>query len=279
MQVARRGTAPPPGSPDKRSFWLRVQVGARRIHRSLRTRDQRVAMERAAQLIARAQRGALGLEDPVRDQLVKPIAQHLSDFEAVLRAGEVGDEHLRDRRKALSDYVAFAKVRRLPDLDQSSASRWLSGLRDRGLSARTVNKRAAALRQFGKWAQACRRIEHNPFASLPLQKEKLDRRRVRRALTFDEFHSLLRAARTRPLEEARRYRVRQGVTHAERVRLLALGRTRALVYSMAATTALRREELAGLTWGRSISTVPSLPSPPPGPSPRWISGSRSTFVW
>lgn len=262
MKIFRRGTKPAPGRPDNRPCWLRVQIGSRVIRRSLKTRDPRVAMERAALLVAREQRIALGIEAPIHQHLMRPLEDHLSDFMAGLAASNAGKEHLRDRRKALEDYVAHARAKRLGDLDSVAATRWLGGLRASGLSARTVNKRASALKQFGRWLLTHRRLDYNPLAALPRQDEDVDRHRERRAISFEQFHRLLRAARTRPMEEAQRQRVRTGVTPAEQRRLYALGETRALVYALAATTGLRRNELAGLQWGEldldaGVATIPA----------------------
>lgn len=262
MQIKRRGAAPPSGRPDRRVFWLSVRVGGRRVRCSLRTRDHRVAMERAAQIVAREERRSLGLEDPLREHLMRPIREHAADFESMLRADGASKEHLRDRHKALADFIDYAKVKRLADLDAAAAARWLNALTGEGLSARTVNKRAQVLEQFGKWAHLRRRIDHNPLAGLPRQPEKEDRRHPRRAVMFEEFRRLLKATAARPLEAARRHRVHAGVSTREERRLRDLGQTRVFVYLLAATTGLRRNELSGLLWGEidlenGVATIPA----------------------
>jgi integrase len=111
-----------------------------------------------------------------------------------------------------------------------------------------VNRRRAALCQFGRWLVRERRTAWDPFIGLSALNEDVDRRRPRRALTVDEIDRLLDSAKARPLFEARTIRVNAGVSEVEQKRLRELGETRAFVYLMAVRTGLRRGELSRVRW-------------------------------
>jgi integrase/recombinase XerC len=164
--------------------------------------------------------------------------------------------------KSLSEFTKATASKQLRDLDASRTAKWLTSLKAGGLSARSVNKRLQAVRQFARWLTMERRVAYDPFLSLKLLNERVDRRHVRRALSPQELASLLAAAERRPLEEAWKARVLKGVTPKETLRLTALGRARALAYAVAAGTGLRKGELSRLRWGdldleRRIVSIPA----------------------
>lgn len=241
-----------PGSGEKYEcpkWYVQFQVGTKLFRRSLGTTDKRVAEEKAAALRKREERRAAGLLDPAEEHRETALDKHLAAFETMLRTRGVSEAHLDDRMACLREFVAHARVARLADLDEPRAAAWLKARKDAGLSARSVNRRYQALRQFVRWCLDNRRLSWNPLASLRPLNERVDRRHVRRALTNEELARLLDAARRRPLEEKRVERVHKGVTPKQQAKLLALGRARALCYALAAGTGLRRGELRRLRWG------------------------------
>ena len=232
------------GSPN---YYVRFSVGGRQFKKSLRTRDRRVADVRAAELYVNEARRQLGLLDDQIEHAKRPLSEHIDDFEAMLRAKGVTPAHRRERVQHLEDFSRFRGAIRLADLGDGIANAWIPALRER-LSARSVNKRIATLRQFGRWLRRSRRLPHNPFEILSLQNEEADRRHVRRSLSPQEFHALIGAARSRPVEQAKQHRIHAGVTEKEWVRLSALGQARAMVYLLAAGAGLRRTEIYRLRW-------------------------------
>lgn len=146
----------------------------------------------------------------------------------------------------LREWIAETKAMALRDLDAARIARSLSGLKERGLAARTVNRRLQAVRQFARWCLSVRRLPYDPLASLEPLNEETDRRHVRRALSTEELERLYDAAAGRPLAAATRKRVKTGVAPRARAGLEALGRLRRLVYRLAAGTGLRRNELRRL---------------------------------
>jgi integrase len=91
--------------------------------------------------------------------------------------------------------IAGSRVTRLSELTADALERHLSTLKDRKLSARSVNfARQIALAFYG-WCVRTGRAESNPLRVVPKQDESRDRRRVRRPLSDDEMARLLAVAR------------------------------------------------------------------------------------
>src|SRR5262249_20219146 len=142
-----------------------------------------------------------------------------------------GDKH---RIEVIARDCHFA---RLPDLSAPALERWLLAKRKEGMSPGNLNEYRGAIVGFANWCVRKQRLALNPLAGVPRMDARLDRRRRRRALTEDEIHGLLDAARRRPLLEAQTIRrgsrsgkpeatIRPGV----RQRLERLGEERALIY-------------------------------------------------
>ncbi len=245
-----------------RIWWTKFSVGGEVYYRSTRTRDKRAAEEVARGIRRHEERRRAGLVDPREAHGARPLSEHLKGFRSTLAARGVTKHHLDDRMRCLKAFKADTGATRLGDLDLATASDWIEGIARTGLSARSVNRRIQALRQFGRWLHQTQRTGFDPFRQLGMRNESEDRRRVRRSLSPQEFARLLNSAFRRPLETAREQRVRAGVSASEEKRLRRLGGTRALVYLLAAGTGLRRSELARLRWcdldlDRALLTVPA----------------------
>ena len=229
------------------TWWVSYYVDRTRKYKSLRTRDKKVAELIAADIVRKDELRRAGLLDPFEEEKQKPMSEHLSDFEATLAARGVTAGHVKDRMACLRAFVEEVGVLRIADLDLARASRWLNSLKAGGWSARTVNRRYQALQQFGRWLVSTRRLPHNALEGLRPLNEAEDRRRVRRALTVEEFERLLSEARERPTRLAR-VRGRRAPSPDALDRLRARGEVRALVYALAAGTGLRRGELRRMRW-------------------------------
>ncbi len=237
MQIHKRG----------KNYYLDVRVGKRRIRKSLRTRDKRVAQQLAQEIIAQERRQALGL--PLHHQLREASVQDaLEQFSMHLIAKGNTDAHNEERLKHLNDFRRFAKLRRVTDLKVSQAEHWLALLSADGLSHRSVNKRRSSLIMLGHWLEREGVWPSNPLTRVPRRKEAEDRRKQRRALTPEEFNRLVGAARRRPYEEEVERRSSGSIPLGRSRDLQRRGALRALVYSLLATTGLRTGELKALRW-------------------------------
>lgn len=252
------------------TWWVGFRDGEVRRRVSLRTTDKEAAQQLAREVVRVAAHLRSGLipNDPTIAQRARPLAEHIGDFIAsVGRSASKG--HAADRRKALEEFARDTGAASLNELDGSKADRWLEEVAARTTrlggtrSARDVNRRCLALRQFSRWLVSERRILVDPFLKLKRLDEESDRRHVRRALKPAEVAALLAAAARRPVAEledrARREaedRAKTGkakrrptrVSDASRARAASLGRLHALVYALATATGLRRGELGRLRW-------------------------------
>ena len=211
--------------------------------------DRLAAEEVAAELRRQIERRVAGVVTQADEHGARPLTEHLEAFEVTLQAREVVEQYVEDLMGQLRAFANWSGAKGLRDLDAARASKWIAEERARGLSARSVNRRIAALRSFTRWATATDRMERDPFLTLKRLNEATDRRHVRRALTPEEVTRLLRATTDRPLAAARSQRTTAGVSPLEEVRLRASGEARAFLYALALGTGLRRGELRRLRWG------------------------------
>jgi site-specific recombinase XerD len=196
-----------------KSWWVRYRwEGEPRFH-NLKAKQYNAALIRLAEFRKKLASKIAGVEDPFEAWRDLAIATHVEHFETTLRSSGVTAKHLDERVGYVKTFIAESKVRKLVDLDVAKASAWFAELLascetarygNKGLSARSINKRRAALVQFGKWLFDVRRIADNPFRTLKKLNERVDRRHKRRALTDAELKKLLEVAARRALEEKSR---------------------------------------------------------------------------
>lgn len=230
-------------------WWVQYHHRGRLVRRSLRTRDKRAAEIAAAELLKKEELKSAGVFDPHEDQKVRPLDDHLAEFEAVLLARDVVEKYRKERMGTLRTFAAWANAKRLGDLDVADASRWVNELARTGLSARGLNSRISGLRQLGAWVFATHRLPYDPFSTLELRNEDADRRHVRRALSRDEVDRLLDAARRGTVERARAFASKTGLSPTYEARLRHWGAWRAVIYELAVGTGLRANEIRTLAWG------------------------------
>jgi integrase len=254
MRIFQREWTTPSGETQRgRTYWAQYSVGGRRYYHSLRTRDKRAAELIAADHLRRAELRRAGVADPFGTAKDRPLEQHLAEFETTLRARGVVEKYVKSRMACLRALVGHAGAKKIGDLDLAKASAWLNELRESGLSARSVNVRYQAARQFGIWLVRTRRAQFDPFEGLAPLNEAEDRRHVRRALTPDEATRLLEATLARALARAghphpKALPERRARSERTRAKMATLGETRALIYLLAMGTGLRRGELRRLRW-------------------------------
>jgi len=164
----------------------------------------------------------------------KPLGNHLTDFEAALRAKGNTGKHVKQtigRLKALFDGCGF---KLWSDMKATAVEGWLAEQREAkqdsdGLSRQSSNYYLTAAKSFGKWMIRERRASQSPLEHLRNLNVATDRRHDRRELSVDEVRRLLWATYHGPS--------RYGLTGPER----------ALVYRLAVESGLRANELRSLT--------------------------------
>ena len=258
---------------DADSIMRRVSTGCR---------DQQAARKVLADRLAEVEKVKAGIITSAESKIARhaktPLASHVEDYLAHMRACERSASHRENTRRYLERTFTACGLSRISDLATGPIERWLLQEAEKGRSARSRNAFRIALVSFANWAVRSSRLASNPFAGLPVANEAADRRRIRRPLTMEELARLLDVAERRPLAEYGRRSVplpmdkrrgRKTWTKApltvktldaaarraryllsDRPALIALlearGRRNAMFYRLAAFTGLRKGELASI---------------------------------
>ncbi|HUS48406.1 MAG TPA: tyrosine-type recombinase/integrase, partial [Phycisphaerae bacterium] len=196
------------------------------------------------QLVKKAERGQIGVADPMGDHRRRPIGEHVAGFRKHLEDRDDTPEHVALTVQRVEAVIAGTGAGTVADLSAGRVAAYLAELRKVGLPKRPESKRkrkalsvasanhyTRAVRAFGRWLVADRRAPENPAEGLSLLKsEAKDRKRRRRALSAEELKRLVEAAR----KSGRSFRSLSGAD-------------RGILYTVAAYTGLRASELASLT--------------------------------
>lgn len=212
--------------------WTMRFTGAdgREVKRSTGTTDRRDAEAILAQALQREARVRQGLEAPgaqrMADQLSRPLREHLDAYLEAFERQEVRTAGtMRVRRSILGTFVRLSKLtlRRDPmlrDLESALIEKVMQRRIAEGRSARTANTQRQYILAFAAWATDDGRGDFSRLGRMAKRRnENLDRRRERRALTAAEEDSLLEVAGPRRL-----------------------------VYRLALSTGLRKNEIRSLAW-------------------------------
>lgn len=171
-----------------------------RVRKSLRTRSKRVAQQREDAMRLRALEGRLGLPQskPATHEAEQLALDYLADL-----ATRAKPKHVAEVRRTVLRYVEATTARSAALLTRESAEAWLASERfswrqPKGeapptpASARTCNKRRAALRAFGNWLAQRGHVDANPYGQLP--RATGDTKHPRRVPTEAEWAAILEAA-------------------------------------------------------------------------------------
>ncbi len=189
---------------------------------------------------------------------VKPLSEHLDDYEAHLADRKRQKKHIkltRNQIEALADECNWCF---LSDINAVQAIKAFEEWRiKKDHSPRTRNAYLTSIRSFINWCRKTDppRLDHDPLAQVGKVTEEDDLRRKRRALSEDEIQRLIEAALERPLKGfrtiikgERKGELTDKIKDSTRARLLAFGRQRALQYQTLIMLGLRLNELKKLRW-------------------------------
>lgn len=188
----------------------------------------------AAKLEDEAERRRSGLIDPELERLAKlrqsSLEDHLVAFETSVRRGKRTEKHVKLLMSRVRRVLSECEAKTPADLRTESVEQSLHEMREEdGFGHRTFNHYVQAIEQFSNWLTTKLRLSAHPVKGIKRLNNETDVRRRRRALTAEELEKLIAAARTS--EE-----IVQGYD----------GDTRARIYTIAALTGLRKNEIASL---------------------------------
>ena len=190
-----------------------------------------------------------GLVDPTerarREASFRPVADHIGDYRLEILAKQGTAKHAREAAGVLTKLLADSSIESVGDLAPDRIQQALGRL-GVARSARTVNKALGFIKAFAAWLERSNRLKEVPRGLLAIEPRnvELDRKRVRRALTPEEFELLWQTVRLKGATiETRRVPRNQG---PKPIGWLT-GPDRAILYALAAGTGFRRRELGSLT--------------------------------
>ncbi len=176
----------------------------KRRQRSTRTTDRAAAERILAKHVADTALRRDGVIDSKADRFAeegrKPLTVHVAAYIAHCWHAGHAPHHVNQKESQLAAIVEGTRATRLGDLTADALEGHLAGMKERGLSARSLNFTRQIAVAFMAWCLRTGRVDHNALRTVPKQDESRDRRRVRRPLTDDELTRLLSVARDRGRE-------------------------------------------------------------------------------
>ncbi|QDV07290.1 site-specific tyrosine recombinase XerD [Planctomycetes bacterium Poly30] len=173
--------------------------------------------------------GEIDLIDRSRMAGSRPIDAIVDEYAATLLARERTPKYVSKVRKRVERVLEGIRAQTLLEFHPAKVEMFLASLRGDGLAMRTSNHYLASVSGFTAWAVVQGYVTEDPLTTVKPVNARMDPRRERRALSFDdELPRLIQAAANGPEH--------RGVS----------GPLRALVYRLAAETGLRVAELVSL---------------------------------
>jgi integrase len=217
--------------PKGRRKWYILYTDAQgRRHHVAGYRDRALTWYKAMHLYHQVERERAGLVSPAEKHLQRPIQEHLSDFQQSLQARENTPRHVHTTLSQVKTILEACHVASIGDISPANVMNALAEFRRAGMGIVTANHYLVSIKAFSAWLVRNERSDRDLLAHLQrLANPETDRRRIRRALSPDEFADLIEAtARAGPF---------RGLS----------GQARVMLYLVAAYTGLRASELASLT--------------------------------
>jgi integrase len=227
--------------------------------------DKTASSVRLGEIVKGIERGEVGLVNPHKDALERPIDEHVDDYLTHLRTEGANPKHLSERERQLRTVLTACDFRSLGDLNADVITGFIANLQKKPTaknlhpgpaSARTKDTYRGAVHAFAEWCVQTRpqRLKENPVRATAKPRGEVVHER--RAETVENLKRLLTVAAERPLLEAKT--VRKGPRNGERYadvrpevrdRLVLEGRERRLLYKTAILTGMRQGELGRLLVG------------------------------
>jgi len=178
-----------------------------------------------------------GIIDPRQEKTAaegrRPLAEHLADYEAHLRAANRSGKHVKNTINFIREVANAGSFTKLAHVSADAVNHYAAELQAKGRAARTIGARLTAIKSFTRWLWKRGKLPADPLVSVQKPNPKTDRRRERRMLLPGEWEWLRSVTLAENTE-------RHGMPAAERV----------LLYATAIQTGLRAGELRSLTRGR-----------------------------
>ncbi len=143
-------------------------------------------------------------------------ADHLASYLQSMRSAGRSDIHVADTKQKIESLVADCSFFKLSAIRREPMEKWLVARVKEKMAPRTRNGYLQAIRGFLNWCIENGRLTSNPLVRVVKADEKLDRRKLRRAMTETELSKLLHVALWRPLAEYGREVITKGESQKTR---------------------------------------------------------------
>jgi len=149
----------------------------------------------------------IGLLSAEQGAAAKPLSAHVDDWKLFLRSKGNTPNYIDLTANRVTRAADECRFLFLSDVSAAKLAEWLRQRRAAGLSAASSNHHLTAFKMFCRWLCREKRIAENPVAYLEPVNAKVDRRRIRRALSIDEIRWLLTTTAKSSRERATLYRL------------------------------------------------------------------------
>ncbi len=191
--------------------------------------DKSAAQTMLNEAVRKAERKAAGLDDPFDEHRKRPLSEHVADFEAYLTNKGSTADYVNTTNQRVEAITTGCGFERIDDISASQVHACLSDLRAKGKSIASSNHYLLAIKMLTRWLVRDRRTNDDRLAHLSKMNADLDRRRIRRPLSIEEFGLLLDSAE-----------------HGRELQKVP-GPDRAILYIIGAYTGYRRNEIGSVT--------------------------------
>jgi len=181
--------------------------------------DKQVAEQKLAAIVRDCEKVKFGLipAQSVRESLQKPLAEHVRDLVADLRAQGRNSRHIRQVQNAVLQVAGDCEWKSVQNVTADSFQMWRAG---QSKAAKTLNEYLGACLALLNWMVRNGRVLANPLVTVRKVETRGRQTLIRRAYAGEEIE-----------------------------RLLAVAGPQRPVYAMAVLTGIRHNELKGLRWG------------------------------
>ena len=189
------------------------------------------AQQMLTAIVRKVEMARAGIFDPFEEHAKRPLLEHLTDWESVLRARRNTEEYVVLKVSRARKIIEACKFKRIADLSASRVESCLADFRESAdnCGTQTSNHYLGAIKQFARWLVKDRRTADNVLSHLAGGNVKLDRRHERRELSDADLITLFAA------------------TRGGKIFRRLSGPDREMLYLTAVYTGLRASELASLT--------------------------------
>ena len=212
-----------------KKWWGRYRAADGREKRVPLAADKTAAQAMLNDLLRKADREKAGIEDPFDKHRKRPLREQISDFrDHLVNKGATAD-YVNTTMQRIQAIVDACKFDRICQISASRVQQALADLRRGGKSIASSNHYLQAIKMFTRWLVRDHRTNDDRLAHLSKLNPDLDRKRVRRPLSVEEFGLLLEAAEA-----------------GHEIQCVS-GPDRVMLYIVGAYTGYRRNEIASVT--------------------------------